>query len=590
MGLMGRMPGVMTPSVRLDASAVAALLHEFGQRTALRGGNPYRAKAYTRAAENLMALSEPLENLVAEDRLQEIPGVGEAIADIITKLHSTGDHPTLRSMRKDVPVGVLEMLTVPGLRPDKVLKLYNELGLRSLDELEQAAKANRLGPVKGLGAALQSKILQGIEIKRKGEGRRHLHRAAQLLEAAQKQLHLSNLAIKQVLPAGEFRRGCELVSDLALVVETGKLEGKPRKLPSNSQLGLWLTDRGRLGATLMMATGSEAHLDQLRALAADRGLSLDEAGLHGGRRLVARTEEDIYAALGLQFIDPELREGRGEIALAKGHKIPRLVTDADLLGILHAHTDRSDGVDTLEVMAEATKRRGYQYFGVADHSRSAHYAGGLSVEEVAEQHAEIDKLNLRYRGRFRIFKGIESDILADGSLDYPEDILDRFDFVVASVHSRFKLGRKEQTDRILTAVANPRTTILGHMTGRQLLRRPGYEVDIERILGACAKHGVAVEINGNPWRLDLDWRWHRRALELGCMMSINPDAHSTDELDLTHWGVEMARKGGVPAERILNAFTLPQISSYFSKRRVAIAMVQATRNQTADVRAAYGQR
>src|SRR5689334_13762809 len=272
----------MTTSAKLDAPAIAALLREFGQRTALRGGNPYRAKAYTRAAETLMALSEPLENLVAEDRLQEIPGVGEAIADIITKLHLSGDHPSLRAMRKEIPVGVLEMLAVPGLRPDKVLKLYKELGLRSLDELEQAAKADRLRPVKGLGAALQSKILQSIEIKRKGEGRRHLHRAAELLDAAQKQLNLSKLAINQVLPAGDFRRGCELVSNLALVVETSKLEGKPRKLASSSHLGIWLTDKRRLGATLMMATGSEAHIDQLRALAADRGMLLDEAGLHGG--------------------------------------------------------------------------------------------------------------------------------------------------------------------------------------------------------------------------------------------------------------------------------------------------------------------
>jgi DNA polymerase (family 10) len=233
----------------------------------------------------------------------------------------------------------------------------------------------------------------------------------------------------------------------------------------------------------------------------------------------------------------------GEIELAKALKIPRLVTDADVRGILHAHTDRSDGVDTLKVMAEATKRHGHQYFGVADHCRSAHYAGGLSVEEIAEQHAEIDKLNNRHRGRFRIFKGIQSDILADGYLDYPDEILDCFDFVVASVHSRFKLGRKEQIDRILTAVANPHTTILGHMTGRQLLRRPGYEPDIEKILRACAKHGVAVEINANPWRLDLDWRWHRRALELGCMMSINPDAHSTGKLDV------LGRGGGAQRRR-----------------------------------------
>ena len=217
-------------------------------------------------------------------------------------------------------------------------------------------------------------------------------------------------------------------------------------------------------------------------------------------------------------------------------------------------------------MAEATRERGYSYFGVADHSRSAHYAGGLSLEEVAAQHAEIDQLNRRYGKRFRIFKGIESDILADGSLDYPNEVLAQFDFVVASVHGRFKLDRKDQTERIVRAVSNPHTTILGHMTGRLLLRRPGYEVDIERILSACGEHGVAVEINANPWRLDLDWRWHQRALELGCLMSINPDAHSTDEIDLTHWGVEMARKGGVPKERVINCLDLPAFAALLKDR------------------------
>ena len=277
---------------------------------------------------------------------------------------------------------------------------------------------------------------------------------------------------------------------------------------------------------------------------------------------------EILASARSTSLSELLREGRGEIELASAHKIPRLVTDDDIRGILHAHTDRSDGVDTLEVMAEATRRNGYAYFGVADHSRSAHYAGGLSVEEITEQHVEIDRLNSRYQSRFRIFKGIESDILRDGSLDYTEEILARFDFVVASVHSHFKQGRKEQTERILTAVANPHTTILGHMTGRQLLRRPGYEVDIEKILRACARHGVAVEINANPWRLDLDWRWHQQALELGCIMSINPDAHSASEIGLTHWRVEMARKGGVPKNRVVNCLSLEKITDYLAQRRL----------------------
>ena len=329
---------------------------------------------------------------------------------------------------------------------------------------------------------------------------------------------------------------------------------------------MWLTDKRRLGATLIWATGSQKYIEQLRELAIQKGMTFDEHGLHVGRKVIARKEAEIYAALGLQFIDPKLREGIGEIELAKKKRLPHLVTDADIGGILHAHTDRSDGGDTLEVMAEATRQRGYAYFGVADHSQSAHYAGGLSRDEIAEQHAEIDSLNKRYSDSFRILKGIEFDILADGSLDYPDDVLARFDFIVASVHSRFKLGRKEQTDRIVRAVANPRTTILGHMTGRQLLRRPGYDVDVKKILRACAKHGVAVEINANPWRLDLDWRWHRQALEFGCMMSINPDAHSTSEIDLTHWGVEMARKGGVPKDRVLNCLDLPRLLAYLGRR------------------------
>jgi DNA polymerase (family X) len=240
---------------------------------------------------------------------------------------------------------------------------------------------------------------------------------------------------------------------------------------------------------------------------------------------------------------------------------------ADLRGVLHLHTDFSDGVNTLEEMAEAARERGYAYLGVADHSQSAHYAGGLTLEEIAAQHEMADGLNRRYRGRFRILKGVESDILADGSLDYASEVLARLDFVVASVHSQFKMSRQEQTKRIIAAVSNPYTTILGHLTGRQLLRRPGYEVDIEAVLKACAKHGVAVEINGNPYRLELDWRWHRKALELGCTLSINPDAHSISELDLVRWGVAVARKGGVPKDRVLNAMSLAQMLAHLATRR-----------------------
>jgi DNA polymerase (family 10) len=357
------------------------------------------------------------------------------------------------------------------------------------------------------------------------------------------------------------------VDDLVLVAEAPSLQGPPEILQASSELTVHLAGPRSYGVALLQATGSAGHIQALRALAATKGLALDKDGLRRRSKIVAsKVEADIYAALGLPFIEPELREGGDEIELALSGRLSRLVSDRDIRGILHAHTDLSDGVNTLTEMAEAVRDRGYGYFGVADHSQSAHYAGGLSLKEIEQQHAEIDRLNARYDRTFSIFKGIEADILADGSLDYPDEVLDRFDFVIASVHSRFRLDRQSQTERILRAVANRHTTILGHMTGRQLLRRPGYDVDIEQILAACATHGVAVEVNANPWRLDLDWRWHRRAIELGCWMSINPDAHSIAEIDLTHWGVEMARKGGVPKEGVLNCLGLEQFRAHLEAR------------------------
>lgn len=549
---------------------IAMLLREYAQRSALGGGNPYRAKAYSRAADSLTALAVPIERLVEEDRLTEIPGVGDAIADIIIKLHRTGTHPSLEKLRQEVPAGVLELLSVPGLRPEKVLRLYKDLGVTSLAELEEAAKEDRIKKAKGLGSALQTKILQNLAIAKSGEGRLHLHRAAALLKHAKDSLQKARPELKRLTTAGDFRRGCELVSDLAIVAEAPRSGCEPHVIDSGG-LQVHLTDRKRFGAALLHATGSAAHLEQLRALAEKKKMRLEQNGLHKGRSLIASAEEDIYRALGLPFIEPELREGVGEIERALKGKLPRLVTDRDLRGIVHCHTDASDGTETLDTMAKATRKRGFEYFGVADHSKSAHYAGGLSLEQIKEQHQEADRLNKKSGKDFRILKGIESDILADGALDYPDDVLESFDFVVASIHGRFKLDRKAQTERLLRAIANPYTTIIGHMTGRQLQRRPGYEIDVEKVLRSCAKHDVAVEINAHPWRLDLDWRWHQAALEYGCMMSINPDAHSIAELDHMHWGVEMARKGGVPADRVLNAMPLADITRHLRQRRRAFA-------------------
>jgi DNA polymerase (family 10) len=409
----------------------------------LRGGNPYRAKAYSRAADSLAALAVPLDVLVAEERLTEIPGVGDAIADIITKLQKTGTHPSLEKLRKEVPAGVHELLAVPGLRPEKVLRLYKDLGITSIAELEAAAKDDRIKRAKGLGAALQTKILQNLAIAKSGEGRLHLHRAAAMLASVKDSLRKARPEFKRVTIAGDFRRGCELVGDLTIVAEAPKAAQKSKTSAADG-LQIRLSDHKHFGAVLLFATGSAAHVEQLQTLAAEKGMRLETDGLHKGRTLIAGDEAEIYRALGLPFIDPELREGRGEVELALKGKLPKLVTDKDLRGILHCHTDASDGTETLETMANATKQRGFEYFGVADHSKSAHYAGGLAVEQIAQQHREADRLNKRFGKDFRILKGIESDILADGSLDYPDDVLATFDFVVASVHGRFKMDRKAQ--------------------------------------------------------------------------------------------------------------------------------------------------
>jgi DNA polymerase (family 10) len=551
----------------LDAPAVAQLLVEIGQRLSLAGENPYKARSYSRAAQGLMSLTVPLEDVVAGDRLREIPGVGAALAETIKQLHQHGTTSKLEAMRAELPPGLLTLSRIPGLPPNKVVQLHRKLGIATVEELEQACRDERLAPVKGLGPALQKRVLDGLELMRRSQGQRLIHQAEDLLTATVANLSRSHPELRRVVPAGEFRRGCELVSDMTVVAETPQ-GGDTRVLDLNGAIQLWLAEAGRYGPALIFATGSAEHVLQLQGLAEEKGLRLEKGGLYRGKRLLpCKAEEAVFAALDLPFIPPELREGAGELDLARIGQLPKLVSEKDIRGLLHCHTDFSDGGNTLEEMAEATRDRGYQYFGVADHSQSAGYAGGLKLEDLQAQHADADALNARYGGHFRILKGIESDILQDGSLDYPDDVLERFDFVVASVHSRFRLDKKAQTERILRAVANPHTTILGHLTGRMLMRRPGYEIDVERVLRACAKHGVAVEINANPHRLDIDWRWHRRALELGCMMSINPDAHSIKELDLTRWGVLMARKGGVPSDRVLNCLTLMKLDEFLSQRK-----------------------
>jgi DNA polymerase (family 10) len=551
----------------LTSSEITQLLRELGNHVALQGGNPYRSRAYRRAADNLALSTIPIGQLIAEDRLTEIPGIGDALASVITKLHETGEHPSLEKMRAETPPGVLEMLRLPGLRPDRIKKLYTGLGIASVADLEEAARSDRLKSTKGFGPALQAKVLQAIEMSRRPQGH-HLHRAAAAFSYATAELERTHPDITMITPAGEFRRGLELITTLVLVAVDPRLKGANRTITAGDGLTVHVTSKDRFGVTLLFATGSAEHIEALHIVAKSKNCTLDGDGLKKRDRIVAsKTEEDIYNALGLPFIAPELRETGAEVQMALQHKLPELITGKDIRGILHVHTTESDGADTLEDMAQATKSCGYAYLGLTDHSQTAHYAGGLKPGEVLAQQKQIEKLNNNLGPRFRIFKGIESDILPDGSLDYSDDILNSFDLIVASVHGRFRMSKSEQTERIIKAVSDPRTTVLGHATGRQLLRRSGYDVDMERILRACAEHGVAIEINANPWRLDLDWRWCARGLDLGCLFSINPDAHSTGEIDHVRWGVLMARKGAVPKDRVLNTMSLGQFEAHLRQRK-----------------------
>ncbi|HLX62109.1 MAG TPA: PHP domain-containing protein [Planctomycetota bacterium] len=551
----------------LPLHSVAALLDEIGKRMELVGESPFKIRAYYVAAENLVLITTPLEELIAKGKLKEIPGVGEAIAEKIIKLHKTGTHPTLEFLREQFPAGVLDLLKIPGLGPKKAAALYQSLKISSLAELESACRDGLLAKEKGFGAKFQDKILEGLAFERKNVGLLRIDAAHDRARAACEALKSRVPSFKEVLAAGSVRRACEVVGGLDLVAVCDS--EPPEPLESSADISVTIALPERLGTALLFVTGNSEHVNALRSRATARGLELTPEGLRrGSEELPCADEAEIYAALGLPYIEPELREGLGEIERAERSAQPRLIEESDLRGILHCHTDFSDGSNTLVQMAETVRKLGQQYFGVCDHSQSAAYARGMRFEKVRAQHQLADDLNRQYEGkRFRILKGIESDILEHGELDYSDEQLPQFDFIVASVHSRFQLSKKDQTARIVNAVKNPFTTILGHPTGRLLLQRESYEVDVDEILKACAEHGVAVEINADPHRLDLDWRWHGRALELGCMLSINPDAHDTGGFLNQKWGVLIARKGGVPAERVLNCLDLPAIDKHFAERR-----------------------
>lgn len=565
----------------MDKPRVIAALEEVAALLDLQGESPFKVRAYENAARVLQDEPRDLGDLVDSGDLARLKGFGEALTDKVQTLYLTGGLPFLDELRAQVPPGLPELLRVPRLGPKKVRALWKELDVDSLDALARACHDGRVAGLKGFGAKTQASILQGLEHLKAHEGRfladHARHEAEALVEALR---GLPGVTAADV--AGGLRRWKETVHDVDLVAASedpgtvmdafaalDRVEEVLERGPAKARVRLarGLVAELRVGTPdeypylLLHLTGSKEHNVRMRARAQARGLTLSEHGLFRGEtRLPAAGEVDIFAALDLDWIAPELREDRGELEAAardgcSERGLPRLVEFSDLRGVIHCHSDWSDGRDTLEAMARGAHARGYGYLVICDHSHAAAYAGGLTVQRVRAQHRAVDELNERLAGEldgFRVLKGIESDILVDGSLDYDEDVLASFQVVVGSVHSGFHLDQAAQTARVLRALESPWLDILGHPTGRLLLEREGLKLDMAAVVDAAAARGVVLEVNANPRRLDLDWRWIPRALSAGALLAVDPDAHSVKGLDHVRYGLGTARKGGAGPERVVN--------------------------------------
>ncbi|HXZ25525.1 MAG TPA: DNA polymerase/3'-5' exonuclease PolX [Nitrospiria bacterium] len=571
----------------MKAREVSAILSDIATLLELKGDNPFKIRAYQQGARIVDGLGDELAGLVREGRLHEHKGLGSALCDKITELVTTGRLHYYDELRREFPATIFELLKIPGLGPKKVRLLYQTLGVRSLGELEYACLENRLLALDGFGEKSQANILDGIRLLKRHQGRFLVSDATAAADTLIAQLRAVP-AVRRISVAGSLRRRNETVKDIDLLISSdAPVEVMARfvtlpqvaeiiahgatkssiRLADGLQADLRVVSDLEFPYALHHFTGSKEHNTALRGLAKSQGLKMNEYGLFRGEELIpCATEADIFAALGMEEIPPELRENLGEIEAARARQLPRLIVEGDLQGAFHVHTTESDGHDSLERMVTAAEALGYRYLGISDHSRSARYANGLSIERVRAQQAAIDEAQRRHPG-IMLFKGIEADILPDGSLDYPDDVLDRFDFVIASVHSKFGMTEAEMTDRVVRAISHPAVTILGHPTGRLLLSRESYLLDLSRVLDAARRHAVAIELNANPHRLDLDWRFCKDARDRGVIVSINPDAHTAEGLGDLRYGVGIARKGWLTRDDVLNTRSAERIRQTWSAKR-----------------------
>lgn len=571
--------------------AVAAVFGEIADRLEVQDANPFRVRAYRKAARTVQELPEDVGELVAHGQTVEgLPGIGADLAGKVAEIASTGTCTLVEQLRRQMPPAITELLKVPGLGPKRVKALWQELHVQTPEQALRAAHDGRVQGLHGFGETMAKNIEHALRAHLSKERRMKLAVAAEHAESLAAYLRATP-QVRQVEVAGSYRRMRDTVGDLDIVVsasdhravvsrftsypdvEETLAQGATRasvRLRGGLSVDLRVVPAESFGAALAYFTGSKAHNIALRRIAQDRGLKLNEYGLfRGTKRISGETELSVYAALGLPWIPPELREDRGEIEAAREGRLPKLIELANLRGDLHVHTTATDGRDTLETMVAAAKTRGLEYMAITDHSRRQTMAHGLDPARLAKQGGAIDRLNATMHG-FRVLKGIEVDILPAGQLDLPDDTLERLDVVIAAVHSKFDLDRASQTERILRALDNPLVTLLAHPTGRLLSEREPYDVDMLQIIRKARARRVHLEVNAHPERLDLVDTHCRMARDEGVLVVINSDAHAARELDNLRFGVGQARRGWITASDVLNARPLSQVLALLrpaSKRR-----------------------
>ncbi len=574
---------------------VAGIFAVMADVLAIQGENYHRIMAYRRAAENVAMLGRPLEEVWRAGELEDIPGIGKTLATKIDELMRTGRLGAYEKLRAQVPAGVVEMLQIPDVGPRKAALFWQELGITSVEGLEQAAREGRLRALKGMGAKSEAKVLAGIEALKRRTGRTPLGVAWPLAHSMLDALRQVP-GVVQVAPAGSLRRARETVGDLDLLVASADAEpASPeaarrvmacfRALPQVAevllsgptkttirthdglQVDLRVLELARWGTALQYFTGSQAHNIHLRALALGRGLSLSEYALkrEDGPEILCATEEEVYAALGLPLIPPELREDRGEIEAALEGRLPDLIEPGDLKGDLHFHTTWSDGHQSLLEMAQAAEACGLKYGVVADHSYSLGVAQGVTADDLRRQRAEIEEVNRRMGGTFRLLAGVEMEVRADGTLDFPDEVLAELDLVVAAVHSGLRQGREQVTARTLAAIRNPHVDVIAHPTGRLIGEREGADLDMEPIFRAAAETGTALEVNAYPMRLDLRDVHVRRAIELGVKLTISSDAHDVNGFAVLPFGVATARRGWAKPADVINTWSVRRLLRWVAR-------------------------